>query len=225
MADDPDDTRRRSRGWPGSLAVVVVATVLATLGLQSLDLLPSLKNPFGTRTVDRTGPALLTSLTDLARFQASTGSFQVVVDVEQDVRLVPSAIAGERALYVAVGTVDGYVDFAQLDDDAVVVSDDGRRVDVVLPPADLTDARVDVEQSQVFSRDRGLLNRLGGVFSDDPTSERELILEAEERMLDAAQDGGLRELAETNTREMLSGLLGSLGYSDVRVEFSQDVRP
>lgn len=216
------DEARPSRHWGARLAVLAGLVALVAVGLQNL---PSLSNPFGTDTVDRTGPTLLTALTDVARFEAATGSFQVVVDVEQDVRLVPSVLLGERALYVAVGTVDAYVDLSGLDEDAVQVSQDGTRVEVVLPPAALTEATVDIAESRVFSRDRGVLNRLGGIFSDDPTSERELILEAEERMVDAAQEAGLRDRAEENTRQMLTGLLGTLGYTDVRVDFEQDPRP
>ncbi len=216
---------RRRRGVPVSAVVVgLLALVLLATGALRLSL-PSLSNPFGTETVERTGPALLTSLTDLARFQAASGSFQVVVDVERDVRNVPSLVAGERTLFVAQGTVDSYVDFGGLDADAVTVSEDGRRVEVVLPPAALSEPRVDPEDSRVFSRERGLLDRLGGIFSDDPTSERQLYLAAEERMREAAEDGGLRERAEENTRAMLVGLLGSLGYSDVQVEFRADARP
>lgn len=216
MADVRTARRRVTR-----LVVLAVVAVLVVLGLRSL---PSLSNPFGSDTVDRTGPTLLTALTDVARFEAATGSFQVVVDVEQDVRLVPSVLLGERALYVAVGTVDAYVDLSGLDEDAVQVSQDGTRVEVVLPPAALTEATVDIAESRVFSRDRGVLNRLGGLFSDDPTSERELILEAQERMVDAAQEAGLQDRAEDNTRQMLTGLLGTLGYTDVRVDFAQDPR-
>ena len=216
---------RRRRGVPVSAVVVgLLALVLLATGALRLSL-PSLSNPFGTETVERSGPALLTSLTDLARFQAASGSFQVVVDVERDVRNVPSLVAGERTLFVAQGTVDSYVDFGGLDADAVTVSEDGRRVEVVLPPAALSEPRVDPEDSRVFSRERGLLDRLGGIFSDDPTSERQLYLAAEERMRAAAEDGGLRERAEENTRAMLVGLLGSLGYSDVQVEFRADARP
>ncbi|MCU1691751.1 MAG: hypothetical protein JWM64_842 [Frankiales bacterium] len=198
--------------------------MLLAVGLVRLSL-PSLSNPFSTDTVDRSGPALLTKLSDLARFQAATGSFQVVVDLEKDVDNVPSLVAGERTLFVAQGSVDSYVDFGGIAKDAVAVSGDGRRVDIVLPAAALSEARVDPEQSRVYSRQRGLLDRLGGVFSDDPTSERELYLIAQRKMVLAAGASEMQERAEDNTRSMLTGLLGTLGYSDVHVDFTPEARP
>lgn len=217
------DRRRRS------VPLTAVVLVLAAIGLLSIGLpgvnLPSLSNPFSTTTVERGAPVLLTKLTNLARFQAATGSFEKIIDDENDVNRLPSQVAGERTLFVAVGSVDAYVDFAGLDRDAVTVSNDGKRVDIVLPPAALSKARVDPELSYLVSRERGVLNRLGGIFSDNPTSERDLYRKAEREFGEAAKVGGLQERAEENTRLMLTGLLGTLGYSDVHVQFSPDVRP
>ncbi len=215
--------RARRGSWRAATLIAVVLVLLA-IGLPRLRL-PTLSNPFSSTTVDRSAPALLTSLTDLARFEAASGSFQVVVDVEMDVAKIPSALAGERTLFLAQGSVDSSVDFAGIGKNAVTVSADGTRVDIVLPPATLSDPRVDTEQSRVYSRDRGLLNRLGGIFSDSPTSERELYLAAERKMTEAAEAGGLQNQAENNTRAMLESLLGTLGYTDVNVAFSPDLRP
>jgi hypothetical protein len=71
----------------------------------------------------------------------------------------------------------------------------------------------------VFSRERGLLDRLGSVLSDNPTSERRLYQLAEDRLEAAATRSGLVEQAERNTRAMLQSMLRSLGYRDVTVTF------
>ena len=207
--------RRRSRLLPAVL--LVAALVVGGLVARGLDLLPGL--PFGTDSVDRSAPSLLTSLEDLERYHAATGSFQVVVDLEKDVRWVPSAISGERTTFLATGSVDAYVDVTGLDGDAVEVSDDGRSVTFSLPPAQLAEADVDLENSRVLARDRGVLDRVGGMFSDNPTSEREVASLAEDKLDDAAAQSELREQAEENTREMLTGLARSLGYEQVTVEF------
>lgn len=207
--------RRRPRLLPAVL--LVAALVVGGLVARGLDLLPGL--PFGTDSVDRSAPSLLTSLEDLERYHAATGSFQVVVDLEKDVRWVPSAISGERTTFLATGSVDAYVDFTGLAGDAVEVSDDGRSVTFSLPPAQLAEADVDLENSRVLARDRGVLDRVGGMFSDNPTSEREVASLAEDKLDDAAAQSELREQAEENTREMLTGLARSLGYEQVTVEF------
>ncbi len=205
----------------GGVLVAVAAVLLLLFGLRGL--LPSL--PFGTETRDRSGPVLLTSLRDLARFQAASATLQQVVDLEDDVRLVPSVLAGQRTLFLAYGTVDASVEFGGLDGDAVTVSDDRRSARIVLPAAVLSEARVDLERSRLLSRDRGVLDRIGGIFSDAPTSEGPVLRAAQQQIGAAARDSDLQQRAEANTRAMLVGLLGTLGYTDVQVEFSPEVRP
>ena len=200
--------------------LVAAFAVMAVVGAgRVLDLLPSWSNPFGTETVDRTGPAVLKAVEDLSRYEAATGNFEVIVDLEKDARYLPDFVRGERTLFVAAGTVDAYVDFTGIGAGAVTVSPDGEEVTVVLPHARLDEAHLDTEASRVVARERGLLDRLGGVFSDSPTSERRLHLLAEDRLEAAAREAGVVARAEANTRAMLEGMLGSLGFERVTVVF------
>lgn len=225
MAETPLDQDRPLRS-PGSgraarvalpVSLVVGALLLAGLLLHSLPGWPSL--PFGEEEVDRSTPALLTSLSDLEEYHAATGTFQVVVDVERDTRWLPSLLSGERTIFLATGSVDAVVDFTGLDGSAVSTSADGERVTIALPPARLDEADVDLPNSRVLSRDRGVLDRVGGLFSDSPTSERQVAALAEDKLDTAAAESELRGRAEDNTRAMLEGLARALGYSEVVVRF------
>jgi hypothetical protein len=199
--------------------VVLLALLLAVSRLTDLRLWPSLPNPFASREVDRSQPVLLKSIEDLKVYKAASGNFQVLVDLEQSARGIPLVIKGERTLFVAAGSVDAEVDFSTIDRGAIEVSADGRSARITLPRAHLTRARIDPDRSYVFSRKRGLLDRLGSVLSDNPTSERQLYQLAEDRLEAAATQSGLVERAEQNTRAMLQSMLRSLGYRDVTVTF------
>ena len=210
--------RPRSRsGWVLAGAILVCAVLALTGALGKL--LPSIPNPFSSRTVDRTQPALLQAMEDLSEYHAAAGNFQVLVDTERDAKYLPSVIRGERTTYSAAGSVDASVDFSNLDARSIVVSEDRRTVTVTLPPPTLGEPQLDLENSQVVNRDRGLLDRLGSVFSDSPTGERQLQLAAQEKMKAAAAASDLGARAEQNTRKMLQGLLGSLGFTTVTVTF------
>jgi hypothetical protein len=229
----PDDEAGGERptvpGWrpPGprlplrllAAVVVLLALLLGLSRLTDLRLWPSLPNPFASREVDRSQPVLLKAIEDLSVYKAASGNFQVLVDLEESARGIPLAIKGQRTLFVAAGSVDAEVDFSTIDKGAIQVSDDGRSVQVTLPRARLTKARIDSDNSYVFSRERGLLDRLGSVLSDNPTSERRLYQLAEDRLEAAATESGLVERAERNTRAMLESMLRSLGYRDVTVTF------
>jgi Protein of unknown function (DUF4230) len=211
--------RRRSRVRLVAGILLVLVLFVAVAGLSGLRLWPSFPVPFASRQVDRSQPVLLKAIEDLAVYKAASGQFQVVVDLEESSRGIPLLIKGQRTLFVAGGSVDAEVDFSNLKGEAIRVSPDGTRVDITLPHARLTPARVDPEQSRVFSRERGLLDRLGSVLSDNPTSERELYRLAAAKMQAAAAGSDLQLRAEQNTRAMLQSMLRSLGYREVTVTF------
>jgi hypothetical protein len=200
----------------GGLLVMAVLAGAGKLG----GLFPSLPNPFGTKTVDRTQPALLKSLEDLSRYQAATGNFQVIVDSEKDAKFFPAAIRGERTVFVAAGSADATIDFSRLDERSIQVSDDRRTAVIVLPEPTVSKPVVDPEQSRVATRSRGLLDRIGSVFSDSPTSDRPLYLAAQAKMQQAADQSDLRKRAEDNTTHMLQGMLRALGFTSVTVSFT-----
>ncbi len=211
-------------GWTRVIAVALVSVAFVLLGVSQVDLgrlLPSVPNPFASRTVDRSQSPLRKSLEDLNRYQAATANLSVIVDSEKDVRLLPSFLGGQRTVFAASGAVDATVDFSGLGDHSIVVSDDRRSVTLALPAPALSDAHIDPAQSRVVSRQRGLFDRVGSAFSDNPTDDHDLYGAAQTKMnAAAAHDGELRSRAEATTRRMLEGMLRSLGYDRVEVSFA-----
>ena len=217
------------RGLPRSLRIAVVA-VAGILGVAvAFNLLTGAVdrlNPFRNgvvqqRTIDRSGPAVLRAITDLGEFHAASGYYELVIDVEHDVKPAPSFLAGERVLFVAAGTVDVAVDLRGLSTRSVTVNDARTAATISLPRPRLTEPRVDPERSYIYSRQRGLVNRLRDAVTQNPTGERELYTLAAQRLTQAAQQTGeLTRRGETNTRATLQGLLRSLGFTDVTVTFT-----
>ncbi|MCK9876341.1 DUF4230 domain-containing protein [Frankia sp. Ag45/Mut15] len=205
------------------IAVALLAVLVAGLIAVVVGWRPSL-NPFKERTIDRSSPAVLRSLEDLSEYHAAGAHFEVVVDLEEDTRWIPSALKGERTLFVGVGTVDSMVDFSHLGSGDVVVSPDRRSVTINLPNPTLSSAQLDLNRSYVVARQRGVLDRVGGLVGGI-SSDKGLYQEASTKMTDAAkQDGQVIELGKKNTTAMLRGLLGALGFTDVKVNYTADKR-
>lgn len=200
-------------------AVITGATVLLISGLAvTMFGLPGLPNPFGSETVVRDHAAVLESIEDLSEYRAASGEYQVVIDIEDKTRFVPSFVKGERTTFLAQGSVDALVDLGRLGEESVIVDENGA-ITVILPRATLASPEIDHEASAVLDRDRGVLDRVGGVFSDSPTSDRDLFVEAEERLGEAADGSELLETAEANTTSMIEDLFGAAGFDDVRVVY------
>jgi hypothetical protein len=213
---------RRGEGLVGRLAglAVVVAAVLAgVLVLSAVHLLPQLRNPFAETTTDRSQPVLLKSITALSRYEAASGSFQVVVDLSKRTAFLPSFIEGSDTLFVGQGTEIAVVDFSQLGAKAIRVSADRKTVTVDLPGAQLEPAVLDVRQSYVYAQQQGLLNRIGNFFSGNPNSQQQVYIMAQQKIETAAKQSPLVTEAEKNTRSMLDGMMRSLGFQRVTVAF------
>ncbi|MGK5692358.1 DUF4230 domain-containing protein [Streptomyces sp. URMC 128] len=209
---------RRVPGWAKVVGALVLVLVVFFAGIR-LSVIPGLKDLFGTETHDRSGPALLKSIQDLSRYDAASGNFQVVVDLEKDAKFLPDAIRGTRTLYVGAGTVDAYVDLGKVGDDDVQVNGDRTSATLRLPHARLGKPALDPDRSYAVSKQRGLLDRLGDFFSDNPGGEQAVQKLAVRHIGDAAKESELTARAETNTRGMLEGLLRSLGFKEVRVSY------
>ncbi|MFW3172738.1 DUF4230 domain-containing protein [Geodermatophilus sp. CPCC 206100] len=211
--------RRRRRVRPRLVAAGIGLAVLVPVGVQVAGWLPD--DPFGQDVVDRSTTPLLLALEDLSEYHAATGTFQVVVDREVDTRYVPSVISGERVSFLATGTADAYVDFTALDDGRVALSADGNSAIIELPAPRVGEVRIDPAESRVLDRDRGLLERVGDAFGDNPVDDTELYALAEDRLAAAAVGSDLRDRAEDNTRTMLTSLARSLGVDEVEVTFQE----
>jgi Protein of unknown function (DUF4230) len=208
----------------GSLAgvVAVVASVLAAiLVLSAVHLLPRLRNPFAETTTVTSQPVLLKSITALSRYEAASGSFEVVVDLTKRVSLIPSFLAGSETLFIGQGTDIAYVDFSQLKDNAITVSPDRTAVTIVLPKAQLEPAVLNVSQSYVYAEQQGLFNRIGNFFSGNPNSQQQVYVLAEQKIETAARQSPLLAQAQKNTEEMLTGMLTTLGFKQITVTFGE----
>lgn len=216
-------TNSRERGArTGGLLLVLAAVGLAAIFLLLGNVFGFLD--FGEKTIDRSQPPLLTSLTDLAEYRAASANFQVVVDLEKDTKYLPDFIKGQRVIMVAAGNVDAAVDFSALREENVEVSADRRTVRITLPAPKLTDVRLDNDKTYVADRQRGLADRIGGVFGN-PANDQFLYQAAEDKLAEAAKSSTVLDLAKTNTRAMLTSLLKSLGFENVTITFVEPATP
>jgi len=177
----------------------------------------NLNVPFTRETKDHSPPLILNKIQDLSEFRAAEAEFEVIIDKETDIRWVPSFVAGDRVQFVAVGSVDATVDFSTMGTDSVIFDETNNSATVILPAPQIGEPRIDLDNSGVMNRDRGVLDRIGGLFVDNPTAEIELIQEAEDKIGAAAAETDLLAKAQENTTAMLTELIGALGVDNVRV--------
>jgi hypothetical protein len=199
--------------------VVFAVIVAACFGLRAIHVLPSFDNPFADKTTDRSQPVLLQSMRDLSRYVAADGTFQVIVDLQEDKKNIPDFLLNQRTLFVGSGSVEEYVEFGSLSDDALKIDDDKKTIRITLPPPQQSTAALDMTKSYVVAEERGLLNRIGDAFHSDPTKQQKVYQLAQQRITEAARSSGLDQRAKDNTEHMLESLFTRLGYTTVTVTY------
>ncbi len=213
------ETTHTARRAVGVVSLIVAAIIGAMVISAVWRIAGVLKNPLATEKVDRTGPALITALTNMARVEGSSGTFQVVVDIQDDAKYVPAALKGERIIYLAQGSASGTVDLGGLNATSITVDEVLKTATIIVPQAQISNVRIDLTRSKVLSHERGLLDRLGGAAGDAPAMHPDLVARAETQLKDAATESQLRQRAEENTETLLRSIATGLGYTTVNVEF------
>src|SRR5258708_24131397 len=193
--------RTRRMGRVTALAAVIAAAVIAiVLALSTVHLLPQFRNPFAETTVDRSSPALLKSISALSRYEAASGSFQVVVNLDQRTSWLPTFIEGTHTLFVREGTDIAFVGFSKLQGSTIKVSHNRTQVAITVPRARLEPAVLNVQRSYVFAPQQGLMNRIGGFFSGHPKSQHHVHVLAQEKLQHTPHPPKLLILAPPTTQ-------------------------
>jgi hypothetical protein len=206
-------------GRIGGLVTAIVAVIVLIVVLSAVHLLPQLRNPFGETTTVRSQPVILKSITNLSRYEAASGTFEVVVDLTHRNGILPSFLAGSETLFVGQGTDIAFVDFGQLKSQAIKMNANRTTVTVTLPKAQLEPAVLDVSQSYVYAEQQGLFNRIGNFFSGNPNSQQQVYQIAQQKIQTAARQSPLLTEAQKNPEGMLTSMLTSLGFQHVIVTF------
>ena len=219
-AESPVPPRRGLARVLAFTGVVFVLIVGVCFGLRAINVLPTFDNPFSDQTVDRSQPVLLQSMRDLNRYVAADGTFQVIVDLQENKENVPDFLVNRRTLFVGSGTVEAYVDFSALAGDALKIDEANKSIELTLPAPEQSTAALDMAKSYVVAEERGLLDRIGDAFGDEPGKQQRVYQLAQERITEAAKSSGMDQRAKENTQRMLESLFARLGYTTVTVTFA-----
>jgi Protein of unknown function (DUF4230) len=207
------------------LALGALGLAMLMAGGPLLSMLMDRFNPMAVKTIDRTGPTLLTAISDMHTYQAASGEFQVMVDIEKDAKWLPSAIRGERVVLLAQGSVDAGVDLGAIGPRSIVTDSATGAITVTIPHATLGSAHVNLKYSTIVRHDRGLFDRIGSTFGDASQTDNAAFVLAEAKLQKAAIDSALLAKAEANTAAMLRQLIAGLGHPNVTIGFNDTPVP
>jgi len=187
-----------------AILLMIALGVIFLLGLLIGFILPRLLGTTG-------GPRIQTTSTVIQQVRTLSELVTVKYVIEkvvilEDVKWV--AVLGEsRVLMVAHGTVKAGIDLSKMQPSDLEVT--GKRVVIRLPPAQITDAYLDENQTRIIERTTGLLR----------TFDKDLEQTARQNAVDdirrAARTGGILKDAEERAEAQLRSLFHELGFAQV----------
>ena len=200
---------------PILLAAIAAAAVALFIGyLVGRARVPTLPPASSSVTVVRTTPSVVVALRDLARLESAEAHIERVIDLrDKQSRLFGLIEAEDALLLVASGTVVAGVDLSKLREGDVVVDDDRKSAQIVLPQPEVLSARLDNERTFVHTRKTDVLAKR------KESLETKARKEAERSLKEAAKESGVVKRARKNAAATVKSLVEALGYSDVSVTF------
>jgi hypothetical protein len=143
---------------------------------------------------------------DMSRLETASYTIEKVITAESGQGTF-SLLFGDRLILVARGQVIAGVDLGQMEEDDILVTDDGTAI-VRLPPGEILVVTLDNQKSYVVDRDTGLIGL-------NPALETEARRAAEEEILSAALEDGILETARRNAEIYVRQLILALGFREV----------
>lgn len=182
------------------IVAALLAAVVFAAGLYLGKYLPAGSRPGPTRIYST--PALLQQIQTLSHLVTVKYVIEKVVLLE-DVKWYGQ----NRVLLVAQGVVKAGTDLNRIRPEDIQVSD--KKIVITLPPAQITDAYLDDNQTKVVEHSTGLLR----VFDKD--LQQVVRRNAIDDISRAARLNGILRDAESQTRVQLTAYLKSLGFEEV----------
>jgi hypothetical protein len=213
---EPAHWFRRILVFVGSIGLLVALF----FGLVLFKVIPEFHNPFSSQTTEKNSPVLLQSIKDMSKYVAAEGTFIGPVDIQQNVKYVPSFLYGKHTTFLGFGSVEAYVDFSKIQDSDIIVDQASKSVTINLPAPQLSAPNMDTANSYAIDQTEGIINHFSDLLGgSDPNDLNDLYNRSSAKIATAAQQSDLLDRAETNTRLMLDSLLKQLGFERVTINF------
>jgi hypothetical protein len=161
---------------------------------------------------DRGGTIL--QIRSLNRLETQSFSVERVVEAKVERGNPLDLLLGDRLLLIASGDVVAGVDLSKLRDSDVVVSADGKSIQITLPPSEIFSKALNNERTRVYDRQQGLFS------PENKDLETQARTAAEAEILNAACEGNVMQKAADEAKRSMEQFLRLLDFATITVNSS-----
>lgn len=156
---------------------------------------------------------VIKELRELNRLETAQFTIEKVVDAGTTGNQFQEILFGDRILLIASGQVIAGVDLSKLKSSDITIQD--RTLRLVLPSPEILVTTLNNEDTRVYDRRLGLLNR------GNSSLESKARLEAEKAITQAACQGKILDEAAKNARNQLTALFKAMQFTTVIIDIPQ----
>lgn len=163
-----------------------------------------------TTTVRDRGGTIL-QIRSLNRLETQSFAAERVIEARVERGNPLDLLLGDRLLLIASGEVIAGVDLSKLRDGDVVISPDGKTIQLTLPPSEIFVKRLDAERTRVYDRQQGVL------APENKDLESQARAQAEAEILTAACESNIMQKAAADAQRSIEQFLRLLEFERVNV--------
>lgn len=156
---------------------------------------------------------VIKELRELNRLETASFTIEKVVDAGTTGNQFQEILFGDRILLIASGQVIAGIDLSKLKSSDITIQD--RMLRIVLPAPEILVTTLSNEDTRVYDRRLGLLNR------GNSGLESQARLEAEKAITQAACQGKILDEAAKNARNQLTALFKAMQFTTVIIDIPQ----
>lgn len=197
-----------------NLIILLIIFSIWQTGDRVLNFVSGLFKPQPMELKVNSATLVVNRIQNLQELTTTVQTMEKIVPTSADRRFGDISVATTRLLYIARGEIRAGVDLSQLTNQDLKVNQNQKSIEVNLPPAQILDSKIDVNNSRVYDYDRGFLNLGPDVAPQLQTlAQRNTLSE----IVATACNQGILETANLRAKESVSQLLTGLGYTEVEI--------
>lgn len=194
--------------WLMLLVVVVAISILIAWCIAQII---SWKSASSSVVQTRMHTQIVDKLKTIRELHTGVAVVQTIVTNSQGKKVLGMEIASTKLLYVAVGQVRAGIDLAQLNADSI--AKENEHLLIKLPPVQILDAKIDVENSYVYDVRRSMV-LAPDAFDLQSDAQRKAL----EEIMATSIRCGILDMASEQAKNVILTLLQMLGFSHVKIE-------
>jgi len=161
---------------------------------------------------DRGGTIL--QIRSLNRLETQSFSVERVIEAKVERGNPLDLLLGDRLLLIASGEVVAGVDLSKLRDSDVVISPDGKSIQLKLPPSEIFSKSLNNDRTRVYDRQQGIF------APENKDLETQARVSAEAEILNAACESNVMQKAADEAKRSMEQFLKLLDFTSVTVTSS-----